>query len=51
MEFSREEHGSGFPFSSGDLPDPGIKPGCPALPADSLSSEQLEKHFSVYSEL
>ena len=28
------------PFPSpGDLPDPGIKPGSPALQADSLSSE------------
>ena len=26
------------PFSR-DLPDPGVKPGCPALPADSLPSE------------
>ena len=25
--------------SPGDLPDPGIKPRSPALPADSLSSE------------
>ena len=30
----------GLPFPSpGDLPDPGIKPGSPALQADSLSSE------------
>ena len=29
-----------MPFSSpGDLPDPGIEPGSPALQADSLSSE------------
>ena len=25
--------------SPGDLPDPGIKPGSPALPADSLATE------------
>ena len=32
MEFSRQEHWSGLPFPSpGDLPDPGIKPGSPAL--------------------
>ena len=32
MEFSRQEYWSGFPFpSSRDLPDPGIKPGSPAL--------------------
>ena len=30
--------GSSLP-SSGDLPDPGIKPRSPVLPADSLSSE------------
>ena len=31
---------SGLPFSSpGDLPDPGIKPGSPALQADSLLTE------------
>ena len=29
--------------SSGDLPDPGIEPGSPALQADSLLSETLEK--------
>ena len=27
-----------MPFSR-DLPDPGVKPGCPALQADSLPSE------------
>ena len=31
---------SGLPFPSpGDLPDPGIKPGSPALQADALPSE------------
>jgi len=31
MGFSRQEYWSGFPFpSSGDLPDPGIKPQSPA---------------------
>ena len=40
MEFSRQEYWSGLPFpSSGDLPDPGIKAGCPALQADALPSE------------
>ena len=39
MGFSRQEHRSGFTFSSpGDLPDPGIKTGSPALQADSLLS-------------
>ena len=38
--FCRQEYWSGLPFSSlGDLPDPGIKPGSPALHADYLSSE------------
>ena len=40
MEFSRQEYWSGLPFlSPGDLPDPGIKTGCPALQADSSLSE------------
>ena len=42
--FSRREYWSGLPFPSpGDLPDPGIKPGSPALQADSLLSESLEE--------
>ena len=40
MEFSRQEYWSGLPFPSpGDLPDPGIEPGSPALQADSLPFE------------
>ena len=40
MGFSRQEYWSGLPFPSpGDLPDPGIEPGSPALQADALSSE------------
>ena len=40
MEFSRQDYWSGLPFPSpGDLPDPGIKPGSPALRADALPSE------------
>ena len=36
MGFSRQESWSGLPFPSpGDLPDPGIKPGSPALQANS----------------
>ena len=35
---------SGLPFPSpGDLPDPGIKPGSPALQAEALPSELLGK--------
>ena len=38
--FSRQESWSGLPFPSpGDLPDPGIEPGSPALQADALLSE------------
>ena len=40
MEFSRPEYWSGYPFPSpGDLPNPGIKLGSPALQADSLPAE------------
>ena len=40
MKFSRQEYWSGLPFPSlGDLPDPGIKPGSPAVQADALPSE------------
>jgi len=43
MGFSRQEYWSGLPFiSPGDLPDPGIKQGSPALQADSLPSEYRE---------
>ena len=39
MEFSREEYWSGLPYPSpGDLPHPQIKPGSPALQADTLPS-------------
>ena len=35
MEFSRQEYWIGWPFPSpGDLPDPGIEPGSPALQAE-----------------
>ena len=44
MKFSRQEYWSGLPLPSpGDLPDPGIEPGSPALQADSLPSEPPEK--------
>ena len=40
MGFSRQEYWSVLPFPSpGDLPNPGIKPGSPALRADFLQSE------------
>ena len=44
MGFSRQEYWSGLPFPSpGDLPNPGIEPGSPALQADALPSEPLGK--------
>ena len=44
MGFPRPEYWSGLPFpSSGDLPDPGIEPGSPALQADALTSEPAGK--------
>ena len=50
MGFSRQEYWSGLPFPSpGDLPNPGIEPGSPALEADALTSEPPEKHFLFFS--
>ena len=44
MGFSRQEYWSGLPFPSpGDLPNPKIEPGSPALQADALLSELLGK--------
>ena len=44
MGFPRHEYWSGLPFPSpGDLPDPGIKLGSPALQLDSLLSEPQGK--------
>ena len=49
MGFSRQEYWSGLPFPSpGDLPDPRIEPGSPALQADSLLSEPPRKLYMVY---
>ena len=40
MESSNQEYWSGLPFPSpGDLPDPGIEPGSPALQVDALTSQ------------
>ena len=53
--FFRQERWSGLPFPSpGDLPNPGIEPGSPALQADALPSEPPEKPricvtFAYYS--
>ena len=50
MEFLRQEYWSGLPFPSpGDLPNPGIEPGSPALQADSLSSEPPRKPAKSYT--
>ena len=44
MEFSRQEYWSGLPcLPPEDLSNPGIKPGSPALQADSFLSEAPEK--------
>ena len=46
MEFSRQEYWSGSAFPSpGDLPDPGIEPGSPALQTDALPSEAPRKQI------
>ena len=48
MGFPRQEHWSGLPFPSpGDLPNPGIKPWCPALQADALLSEPPRKPLGI----
>ena len=40
MEFPGQEYWSELPFPSpGDLPNPGMEPGSPALQADSLAPE------------
>ena len=42
VEFSRQEYWGGLPFPSpGDLLDPGIEAGSPALQADALLAELL----------
>ena len=49
MGFPRQEYYSGllFPFPE-DLPDPGIKPGFPALQADYLPSEPRGETLWLY---
>ena len=50
MGFSRQEYWSGLPFPSpGDLPNPGIEPGSPALQADSLLLIHHEALGVIYS--
>ena len=44
VEFSKQEYWSLLPFPSpGDLSDPGIEAGSPALQADSLPTEPPRK--------
>ena len=46
MGSSRKEYWNGLPLSSPvDLPDPGIKPGSPALQADFLPTELPQRWF------
>ena len=46
----RQEYWNGLPFPPpGDLPNPGIKPGSPALQADSLLSEPPGKLNSIHN--
>ena len=48
-DFSRQEYLSRFPFPSpGDLPNPGIELGCPALQADFLPSELPGKSTNIW---
>ena len=48
MGFFRQEYWSGLPFPSpGELPNPGIEPGSPALQADALPSEPPGKPNST----
>ena len=50
MGFSRQEYWSGLPFPSpGDLSNPRIEPGSPALEADTLTSEPPGKLFQMPS--
>ena len=50
MGFSRQECWSGLPFPPpGDLSDPGIEPGSPALQTDALPSEPPVKLYITLS--
>ena len=49
MGFSRQEYWSGLPFlPPGDLPDPRIEPGSPALQAESSLSEPPGKSPNLH---
>ena len=52
IRFSRQGYWSGLPFPfPGDLPDPGIEPGSPALQADSLPPEPPGKPPTLFSSM
>ena len=49
MGFPSQEHWNGYPFPSpGDLPNPGIEPGSPALQIGSLPFESINIAYSIY---
>ena len=51
-DFSRQEYSSRFPSPSpGDLPNPGIELGCPALKADLIPSELPGKSTNTWSHI
>ena len=48
MGFSRQEYLNGLPFPSpGDLPNPWIEPGSPALQTDSLPTKLRGKPWTL----
>ena len=52
MEFSRQEYWGGLPFPPpGDLPDPRIEPGSPALHANALLSEPPGNRRTIQKDL
>ena len=46
MGFSKQEYWSGLACPPGDLPNPGIEPGSPALQVDSLPAELPGKPYT-----
>ena len=52
MGFSRQEYWSGLPFpSSGDLPNPGIQPGSPALAGEFFTTREAQTDFILLPEM
>ena len=49
LKFPRQEYWSGLPFPFlGDLPDPGIEPGSPALAGSFFTTKPLGKSVTVH---